>query len=497
MEHLRNTKILSRKWLTILLCLAILLSPSRIAIANDKKTGNNLSISMNNDRIVEGELLAVQDNVLIILNRGVLDTSYVCITEVTHINIEKKNKFLDGAIKGFFIGGMTGVIIGLVSGDNERGFFRVSAPQKAVIIGTGLSILGAVIGGTGRVISNIGQSVSITSTSPDQLDLVCNNLKKYARFEGTFPSDFSISPVTFKVKDPLYVVETTNEVRETKRYNQVARSGGFDTIKRFHISISPGYFKSSGIGEIRDIIESIEFTDKRTSSNWPFGGVTTIEYPHTLKNRNICFKDIKLDYSLNGTFTVGMAYSPLGEHGASGRHVIRGLDYREFLDEEYGQTPYEYVDTYIIGFYTGHAFFLTASYFSLPDAFYKNQTIKLIVGIGYVPMALDFYGSDSDYSVFNLLPVDHKNFINGSFGVLVSAEMMHFINKNISIGLNADYKYAMVKTNGFSINAPYSYYDGPPFEGGERRQGALHVDIPERTWNLGGLGFGVSMGMHF
>ncbi len=75
--------------------------------------------------------------------------------------------------------------------------------------------------------------------------------------------------------------------------------------------------------------------------------------------------------------------------------------------------------------------------------------------------------------------------------------LRHFFNKRVSIGVNAHYKYVPVKTNGFSINAPYSYYDGPSFEGGELRQGALHVDIPERTWNPGGRGFGVIMGLHF
>jgi small nuclear ribonucleoprotein (snRNP)-like protein len=501
MEHLQNTTSVSRKWLTILLCLTILLSPPGIVTAKEKKLGNNLSISMKNDRIVGGELLAVQDNVLIILNRAVQDTSHVSITEVTHIHIEKKSKFLKGAGRGFLTGGMIGAILGFAIRNDSDGFITFTAVQNALIMGTSLGTIGAAVGGIGGVIAGIDETVSIKSTSSDNLYPVCNKMKKYARYEGALPEDFKIEPVTSPGEDSPFVAETTSDIGETQRYNHATRTGGLNTHQRFHINITPGYFKSSGVDEIKDLIQSLGFADKQTISLWWFGtGVTTTEYPRTLKNRNLYFKDIKLEYSLNSTFTVGMAYSPLGEHGASGRRVVRGLDYREFRDEEDGRTPYEYVDTYIIGFYKGHAYFLTASYFPIPDAFFKKQTIKATVGIGYIRTAFDFYGSEWEHSYnrsSEYSPVDHTNFALNSFGILLSAELRHFFNKRVSIGVNADYKYVPVKTNGFSINAPYSYYDGPSFEGGERQQGALHVDIPDRTWNLGGLGFGVSMGLHF
>lgn len=502
MKNLNSNKSTFRKWIAVLVIITIFLNLPGLAIAKEKKAGNNLIITMDNNQIFEGELLAVHDTVLIILNRSVQNTSHIQIREVEHIHIEKKNKFLKSAGEGFLVGGMIGAILGFASGNDTDGFIRFTAAQNALIFGTSLGTIGAAIGGIGGVIAGIDQSVSIESTSPDKLYLVCNKLKKYARYEGILPADFTIEPMTYVQEDPLTVAEAPLDISEIERYDHVPRSGVFEKTKRFHINITPGYFSTSGVDELKDILVNTGFIHKRSYSSGWFGGGPTkiIEYPRTLKNPYFFVKELKFDYSLNNIFTAGMAYSPLGEHGASGRYVLRGLDYREFIDEEIGQKPYEYVDTYIIGFYKGHAYFLTASYFPVPDTFLKKQTVKATVGIGYVRTMFDFYGSESEYGydyASDYFPVDHKNISNGSLGVLVSAELMHFFNKRVSIGINADYKYVPVKTSGFSINSHYSYFDASPFEGGERRQGALHVDIPERTWNLGGLGFGVSMGLHF
>lgn len=52
-----------------------------------------------------------------------------------------------GAGIGFVVGGVTGVIMGFADGDDTRGWFRMSAGQKALVGGVMLGTVGAVVGG--------------------------------------------------------------------------------------------------------------------------------------------------------------------------------------------------------------------------------------------------------------------------------------------------------------------------------------------------------------
>ncbi len=502
MTHLKIEESRSSKWLIILLCLTISLSLPAYLEAKEKKLGNNLIIEMNTGHLIEGELIAVHDYVLILLLGQGRDTSHVSIIDVGHIYIQKKSKFLKGAGMGLLFGGTTGALIGFASGDDTDGFIQFTASEKALALGIVLGVAGATIGGIGGAIAGVDETVSIKSTSPDKLYSILNKLKSYARYEAGIPEDFTIEAVSIPKDGSLQNVEANADIVEKMKKRNEPSSRNVNGIKRFHISVTPGYFKSSGIDDLKELIKYAGYTDTQRYSGGFFGGgaTTVIEYPHTHKDPKLYIKDIKIDYSLNNTLAVGLAYSPLGQHGASGRQVVRGLDYREEWDAQAGLSPREYVVTYIVGFYEGRSYFLSVSYFPVPDAFLKKQTIKATGGIGYIRTKFDFYGTEWEHSydeTSDYFPVDHRRFSKDSFGILLSAELIHFFNRKVSIGLNVDYKHIIVKTDGFSIDSHYSYYDGSPYNGGERREGALTVEIPGYRWQPGGFGFGLNIGLHY
>jgi hypothetical protein len=206
-----------------------------------------------------------------------------------------------------------------------------------------------------------------------------------------------------------------------------------------------------------------------------------------LQNPVLFFNDIKVEYSLSRKFALGLAYAPLGEHTVSGRQVIPGKDYRDsYLPE-----------TYFVGSYHGRMFFLTASYFPIPDAFLKKTSVKVTAGIGFGKLAMDYYGAqyDSSYqdsSPYN--PVDKKSFSKSGAGALLCAELIYFFNRHWSLGINADYKYVPLRCFGVTIDCPYWYY---AHSGGSMQFDALTVHIPSHTYNLGGPGIGLHFGFHF
>jgi hypothetical protein len=476
------------------------MSLSGLALAKEKKTGNILSITMNDDHLTEGELLAVHGNVLILLPTAGRDTIHVPISNIRHIQVRKESKFLEGLAGGFVSAGLTGAFIGFLSGDDKEGFFRLTASEKALTAGVAFGTIGAILGGIGGALAGADQSVSINSTSPDKVYRLLNKLNSYARYESGLPDDFTVESITDAKERASHKVEAKTEIADTMNNRNVSRSRDTEGRKRFHISVTPGYFISSGVDNLKDLIQHTGFTDKESHYNWwGEGELTTTEYPRIMKNQYLCLKDIKIDYSLTDILAVGVSYSQLGEHGASGRRVIRGVDYREKWDTDIGRIPHEYVDTYIVGFYKGRAYFLSLSYFPVPDTFLRKQTIKATGGIGYFRTKFDFYGTDWEFgydSPTDFSPVDHREFSKDNFGFILSAELIHFFNRWVSIGLNVDYKYTMVKTGGFSIDSYFSYFDDSAIEGSDLRIGALNVEIPEHRWKPGGFGFGVNIGFH-
>lgn len=56
---------------------------------------------------------------------------------------------LRGGLLGLTVGAVGGALAGLVSGDDEGGWFTFTAEEKALILGTGLGGMGAVLGAAG------------------------------------------------------------------------------------------------------------------------------------------------------------------------------------------------------------------------------------------------------------------------------------------------------------------------------------------------------------
>jgi len=123
----------------------------------DDNEGAEVTLSLNDGTRIYGELLSVRDSTLIIcteysaaeeeLARGVYPIFSIKGQEIQKITVEGESKFWASAGYGALIGAAVGAVGGFASGDDESGFFRFTAEDKALGLSCCFSTIGAIIGG--------------------------------------------------------------------------------------------------------------------------------------------------------------------------------------------------------------------------------------------------------------------------------------------------------------------------------------------------------------
>ena len=126
--------------LTVLLLAFSTLALSGNIFAKERK-GANLFIQKKDGTQVKGELIAVKQNSLLLIERNSGADETVDIRKIGIIRIVKKSKTLAGCITGLFLGAAVGYAVGYPHGYNENEFviIRISKPLAGGI--------GAAIGG--------------------------------------------------------------------------------------------------------------------------------------------------------------------------------------------------------------------------------------------------------------------------------------------------------------------------------------------------------------
>lgn len=263
-------------------------------------------------------------------------------------------------------------------------------------------------------------------------------------------------------------------------------------FSRFHLNFILGYFGSHGKKNLQDLLTSIGFGDDEYLWGGYFSsGPFTVEYPNILKNHTPIIRDLRLEYSLNKDFALGISFSLLGDYEVKGRRIVPNKDWR---------SPSYEAEIDASGFYKGQAFFVTAAYFPIRDTFLKKTTFKFAVGVGMSHVNVDFIGfgfHDGFEGSFSTENLNKKSFSKNAICFMLLGEYLFFFNKKWSFGLNVDYKYIPVNMDSTQFNSYYSYFDASPYLGGKKHYEFIRVNIPSQKWNIGGFGIGVNFGFHF
>lgn len=155
----------------------LLIYPGNLAA---KKKGAHLVINKQDGQVIEGELLRVKENSLLVMTAASGDGVTIDINEIIKIRIKKKSGAVTGALIGGLLvgaaGGGLGYMVVAVEGDPGAGGAAIGFAAGATI--------GALLGaGTGALLSIGYKKIQVKGKSPSQIEKILKKLKKRARFK--------------------------------------------------------------------------------------------------------------------------------------------------------------------------------------------------------------------------------------------------------------------------------------------------------------------------
>ncbi len=141
-----------------------------------ERRGATLIITKKDSQQIEGELITVKPNSLLLLNTEGKDES-IDIADIRVITIVKKSKVGEGALYGLLIGGAIGVVCGGSSGDG----FILSSEEQAAIGGLVFGLLGALLGAGIGAVAGTDKTIHFEGMTDLEIRKALDKLRKKAR----------------------------------------------------------------------------------------------------------------------------------------------------------------------------------------------------------------------------------------------------------------------------------------------------------------------------
>jgi hypothetical protein len=151
-----------------------------------KKHGANLIIQKINGQQIEGELITVKPNSLLLLDRKSGADVSVDIADIKVIRIVKKSKVLEGAGLGLLICGGIGALGGFAMGDTtHRGWYgstyKSTRSEEALGFGIMFGFIGLSIGALLGSSAGKDEAIPIEGKPPAFIEFNLEKLRKKAR----------------------------------------------------------------------------------------------------------------------------------------------------------------------------------------------------------------------------------------------------------------------------------------------------------------------------
>ena len=160
----------SKKFISLFLAFSLMILSANL-YAKERR-GAKLIITKKDGRQIEGELITVKPNSLLLLDTEGKDVS-VGIVDIKIVRIVKKTKALEGALIGGLVGGGGGVLFPYIAG--------ISEPREWTWIGIVTGIGGVLLGGVVGGLFGIDKKIQIEGMSDLEIQATLDKLRKKAR----------------------------------------------------------------------------------------------------------------------------------------------------------------------------------------------------------------------------------------------------------------------------------------------------------------------------
>lgn len=156
------------------------------ASAAKERTGANIIVTKNDGSQLNGELIAVKKDSLLLLvggpSAGVAHS--IAWETITKIVIVRHSKVVQGMAIGGLLLGVGGALIGYACGDDPPGWISFTADQKAAFFGTTLALVGIIVGGVSGASAGADVSLPVDAASAGRLLSVQARLAQMARVKA-------------------------------------------------------------------------------------------------------------------------------------------------------------------------------------------------------------------------------------------------------------------------------------------------------------------------
>jgi hypothetical protein len=173
----------SKKFISLVLIFSLVMLSANL-YAKERR-GATLIVIKNDGQQIEGELITVKPNSLLLLNTEGKDES-IDIADIKVITIVKKSKALVGATFGAFAGGGIGaVVVPLIGKPTPIIFSSMAAEKKTILSGLFFGfIIGAVGGGLIGASEGTDKTIQIEGMTDLEIQKTLEKLRKKARIRN-------------------------------------------------------------------------------------------------------------------------------------------------------------------------------------------------------------------------------------------------------------------------------------------------------------------------
>ena len=423
------------------------------ALRADHWRGIEIGVTGPDGRQVQGELISVKPDALVLLVAGTKDES-VPIAGIRRLRVLRPPRALTGLGGGLLAGAVAGAIWGLINSDEEYG-----AGFMVFVGAIYLSAPGALLGLTAGFGAGLDEWIEFGALSEPEKQLVLAKLDRRARVSGTFASRFAAG--------------TAGRAGMALAYLHTRRN-------RIRLSWTPGYRIGGSSYEFFDESASFRFLDDLPPGEagpYPWTRYTDVDRPRGSLGR------------LNAAYALSPSLAAEIEIFLSNpRHDRRwgGLRFTSSLD---GLTYEDYFGSDE----TVKSVSLLAGLVFRPvrPAFLHPHSVEFSAAVG--PARIVWEGSDRIGFPGDYRWTDRHRSV--AWTARLRASYAYHFGRSFAMGIFAEYRWLEAVIPAYIRTETLIFYQ-PSYLGSSLTR-TTEVGFPARTLDLGGPAIGLTFGLGF